>query len=114
MVRDDNNQLVTFTNPIHPKTTISIFLTGLSQTTPPATLGAAAPSNPTEFVATPPTVTLEGTNLNVTFAGLVPGQVGVYQIDAQVPKEIKDNKQASLVISQGGASTSLVVRVVNP
>jgi uncharacterized protein (TIGR03437 family) len=114
VVRDDNNQLVTFTNPIHPETTISIFLTGLSETSPPATLGAAAPSNPPEIVATPPTVTLEGTTLNVTFAGLVPGQVGVYQIDAHVPRGIKDNKQAKLVVSQGGVATSLVVRVVNP
>jgi uncharacterized protein (TIGR03437 family) len=70
--------------------------------------------NPLEFVATPPTVTLEGSTLAVTFAGLVPGQVGVYQIDAHVPKGIKDNRQAPLVITQGGASTSLVVRVVNP
>ena len=114
VVRDDNNELVTFTNPIHPNKTISIFLTGLSQTTPPAQLGAAAPSNPLEFVATPPTVTLEGTPLSVTFAGLVPGQVGVYQVDAHVPTGIKNNKQAPLVITQGGASKSLIVRVVNP
>jgi uncharacterized protein (TIGR03437 family) len=114
VVRDDNNQLVTFTNPIHPDKMISIFLTGLSQTTPPAQLGVAAPMNPLEFVATPPTVTLEGSTLAVTFAGLVPGQVGVYQIDAHVPKGIKDNRQAPLIITQGGASTSLVVRVVNP
>jgi len=114
VVRDDNNELVTFTNPIHPDKTISIFLTGLSQTSPPATLGAAAPSNLSEIVATTPAVTIDGTSLTVTFAGLVPGQVGVYQIDAHVPRGIKDNKQAQLVISQGGASTSLVVRVVNP
>jgi acid phosphatase type 7 len=114
IVRDDNHQLVTFTNPIHPDQTISIYLTGLAQTAPPAPLGDAAPTNPLDVVATMPSVTLEGTPLQVTFAGLVPGEVGVYQIDAHVPHGIQDAKQTPLVITQGGASTSVVVRVVNP
>src|SRR5437879_8493854 len=42
VVRDSNNELVNFTNPIHPDETISIYLTGLSQTSPAAPLGDAA------------------------------------------------------------------------
>ena len=62
---------------------ISIYLTGLGQTTPQPALGSAAPSNPLSNANTPPTVFIGDTPLNVIYAGLVPGEVGVYQIDAQ-------------------------------
>src|SRR5437016_10045859 len=114
VVRDSNNELVNFTNPIHPDETISIYLTGLSQTSPAAPLGDAAPSNPLAIVATTPTVTLGDAVLPVTFAGLVPGEVGVYQINAYVPAGVRDAAQAPLVVSQGTASTALQVRVVKP
>jgi uncharacterized protein (TIGR03437 family) len=59
-------------------------------------------------------VTLGSTTLAVTFAGLVPGQAGVYQINAYVPHGIADAAQAPLTIRQGAASTTVLVRVVNP
>ncbi len=34
VVRDDNGQLLSFTNPIHPDTVITMYLTGLGATTP--------------------------------------------------------------------------------
>lgn len=114
VVRDKNNQLVTFTNPIHPDETISIYLTGLGQTTPPAVLGAAAQDSPLQMAATTPQVTLGDVPLAVTFAGLMPGYAGVYQINAVVPRAIANNPQSSLVIGQGQTSTTLLVRVVNP
>jgi acid phosphatase type 7 len=114
VVRLANNELVDFTNPIHPDETIAIYLTGLAQTSPAAPLGDAAPLNPLAIVSTPPTVTLGGTPLDVTFAGLVPGEVGVYQIDAAVPHGIHDAAQTSLIVTQGSASKTLQVRVVNP
>jgi uncharacterized protein (TIGR03437 family) len=114
VVRDDDNQLVDFTNPIHPNVMISIYLTGLGQTTPQPALGSAGPSNPVANANTPPTVLIGGTPLNVIYAGLVPGEVGVYQIDAQVPPRIQSAEQTPLVVSQGAALTTLSVRVVNP
>jgi uncharacterized protein (TIGR03437 family) len=112
--RQKNNDLVTFTNPIHPGESISIFLTGLGQTTPAAPLGDAAPADPLAIVPAPPAVTLADTALQITFAGLVPGQIGVYQIDAYVPRGIRDAAQTTLAISQGAVTTALQVRVVNP
>lgn len=114
VVRLTNNELVTFTNPIHPNEMIEIFLTGLAQTSPLPALGAGAPFNPLAVVSTPPSVTLGGLALPVTFAGLVPGEVGVYQIDAYVPGNLQNSTAAPLVITQGGASTTYLVRTVNP
>ncbi len=47
--RDDNNQLVTPTNPLHPNDTVTIYLTGMGQTTPAISAGLVAPSSPLAF-----------------------------------------------------------------
>jgi uncharacterized protein (TIGR03437 family) len=52
--------------------------------------------------------------LRVTFAGLLGGNVGVYQINAVVPfKGVPSGFDIPLTISQGGSSTTLNVRVVD-
>ncbi len=114
VVRLRNNDLVTATNPIHPEEAISIYLTSMGATTPPVNAGYPAPFDPLAAVLPPPVVTLGSTTLAVTFAGLVPGQAGVYQINAYVPHGIADAAQAPLTILQGAASTTVLVRVVNP
>jgi uncharacterized protein (TIGR03437 family) len=112
--RAANNQLVDFSNPIHPGDTLVMIATGLGQTTPAAVDGAAAPLVTLEHALVTPTVTLENTNLEVTFAGLMPGQVGTYQINAVVPHKIAAGAEVPLVIQQGSGSNAFTVRVVNP
>jgi uncharacterized protein (TIGR03437 family) len=112
IVRSDNNQLVTPTNPIHPNDTVVIYLTGMGATTPPVDAGVGAPSSPLAEATAQPAVTLGGAGLNVSYAGLVAGEVGVYQINASVPFGVPQGMSIPLVISQGGATTSLNVRVV--
>ncbi len=114
VIRDDNQELVDFTNPIHPNQTITIYLTGMGTTTPLPALGAAAPANPLDYVDAAPDVSLGTVNLGVTFAGLVPGEVGVYQINAQVPGVVQAGTSIPLTITQGASSTTLAVRVVSP
>jgi uncharacterized protein (TIGR03437 family) len=112
--RAANNQLVDISNPVHPDDILVIIATGLGQTSPAATDGAAAPANPLEYASIPPTVTLGNVGLQVQFAGLIPGEVGTYQINAAVPHKISAGSEVPLVIQQGGISTSFNVRVVNP
>jgi uncharacterized protein (TIGR03437 family) len=112
VVRADNNQLVTPTNPIHPNDAVVIYATGLGRTQPAVATGQPAPSDPLPYAIISPAVTLGGMNLNVFYAGLVPGEVGVYQINAIIPGGVPQGMDIPLVISQGGSSTSLNVRVV--
>lgn len=114
IIRHDNGEPVDFTNPVHPDQTLSIYLDGLGPTVPVVPPGVPAPSNPPALLVTPPVVTLEGVTLTVTFAGLDPGQIGVYRVDVTVPHNIANAAQAALVITEGTASTTLLVRVVNP
>jgi len=74
----------------------------------------ATPMSPLSFVTQAPVLTLGGSTLNVLYAGLVPGYIsGLYQINATVPAGVPQGTDVPLVISQGGGSTTLGVRVVN-
>lgn len=114
VVRADNNQLITPTNPIHPKDTVVIYLTGMGSTVPAVDAGMPAPSSPLASAAIAPSVTLGGSAMTVLYAGLVPGEVGVYQINATAPDTLTQGLSIPLVINQGGAATTLNVRVVTP
>ena len=109
-----NGGLVTASNPIHPNDRITIYLTGMGQTNPEVATGSASPFEPLSSPLLPATVTLGGTSLFIDFAGLTPDSVGVYQINALVPfKGVPTGFDIPLTISQGGASTTILVRVVN-
>lgn len=110
--RASNGQLVTGSNPIHTGDTIIIWATGLGVTDPAVEAGQAAPSNPLPRAIIEPTLTLGGVPLGVSYAGLAPGQVGVYQINAEVPIRVPEGMDIPLTIVQGGSSTTLQVRVV--
>ena len=112
VVREKNGELVTLSNPIHPEDTITIFLTGMGNTFPAIEAGVPAPSDPLSTVIVSPVVDIAGVQLPVTYAGLSPGQVGVYQINATVPRNVKEGVSQNLRITQGGFSTTIPVRVV--
>jgi uncharacterized protein (TIGR03437 family) len=112
IVRADNGELITPTNPVHYNDTIVIYATGLGRTAPAVDSGVAAPDDQLAYAIITPSVTLGGKDLNVLYAGLVPGSVGLYQINATVPGGVPQGLEVPLIISQGGSSTSLAVRVV--
>src|ERR1022692_3821265 len=112
ITRADNGQLITPTNPVHPGDSIVIWATGLGHTSPAIDSGLPAPSDPLPFAVIHPIVTLGGVGLDILYAGLTPGSVGLNQINATVPKSVPLGLSLPLVISQGGSSTTLYVRVV--
>jgi uncharacterized protein (TIGR03437 family) len=113
VIRATNGELVTGSNPIHPGDRIIIFATGLGRTEPAAEAGLPAPSDPLPRAIIEPQVTLGGLPLTIEYAGLAPGQIGVYQINAVVPgMRVPEGMEIPLVISQGSGSTTLNVRVV--
>jgi uncharacterized protein (TIGR03437 family) len=112
--RNDNGQLITPTNPIHPGDIIIIYATGMGRTSPfvDSGLPALLPPNPLSSTVISASVTLGGVPLNVLYAGLVPGEVGVYQVNASVPAGVPQGMDIPLVVAQAGSSTALSVRVV--
>ena len=114
VIRDDDGEPVGFTNPIHPNTALTIYVTGLGLTTPLPPLGTAAPASPPAVVVASPTVTLGGVSLAVTSATLVPGKIGVYTIHVTAPAKVQVAESAPLIVTAGGNSATYNVRVVSP
>jgi uncharacterized protein (TIGR03437 family) len=113
ILRYENHELVTPTNPIHPGDSLTIYATGLGRTTPLVDAGVPAPGDPSPSALIQPAVYLGNSQLTITFAGLAPGQIGVYEIDAIVPKGgVQEGMPIPLVIKQGGSFTEIDVRVV--
>jgi len=113
VIRRDNGQIVTLSNPIHLDDWLEIYATGMGQVYPPVQTGEAGLSDPLSVVLAQPLVMLGGTVLPVYYAGLAPGSVGLYQINVKVPfKNVQTGMEVPLSITQGGYTTTVKVRVV--
>jgi len=112
IIRVANGLLATDSNPIHPGDELVIYLTGLGQTNPAGNTGYPAPGNPLSNTLTATTVTLGGMNLPVIYAGLAPGEVGVYQINVSVPGGTPTGISMPLTINQGAGTVTVSMRVI--
>jgi uncharacterized protein (TIGR03437 family) len=113
IIRADDNLLVTPSHPVHHGDTLLIFVTGLGLTSPLVAAGLPAPSNPLAQVQIPVEATLGGVSLSVLSTNLISGQTGVYQVSVSVPHNVPLGLGVPLTITQGGASFTVMVRVVN-
>jgi uncharacterized protein (TIGR03437 family) len=85
---------------------VSLFATGLGQTTPPSVTGALAAQ--TAPLALRVTVTIGDRSAEILYAGAAPGLVGVSQINARVPADVPldaPQVQAGVVVTVGGAAS---------
>ena len=85
---------------------ISIYCTGLGATDPTVPSGQPATSEPLAVVKTAVTVLIGEQPAAVNFAGLAPGFVGVYQVNAEVPPGITAGDAIPVVLIQGGVQSN--------
>jgi uncharacterized protein (TIGR03437 family) len=81
------------THPAEPGESLETYGSGLGPTNPPAPAGAPSPASPPAQALVPTAVTIGYQLAQVTFAGLVPGLVGVYQINVVVPAGLPAGRQ---------------------
>jgi uncharacterized protein (TIGR03437 family) len=102
-----NQNFMPFSTPLTPGSTIILYATGLAQTNPPATTGAGGLANqPLVFL---PTVSIGETEAQVSYAGLAPDFVGVYQLNVVVPAQLSTNR---IVVSIGGERSNVTRAVI--
>ena len=91
---------------------VSIYCTGLGDVTNRPPSGAPARAGPpySETLETP-VVTIEGLRTTVSFSGLAPNLVGVYQVNVQVPEEATPDGLAPVTISIGGSSDTVTMGI---
>jgi uncharacterized protein (TIGR03437 family) len=107
VVRQSTNLLVTDSNPVRLGDMLIIYLTGMGAVSPLVPNGTPGPQNPPANAINPPIVTLGGANLSVEYAGLAPGEVGVYQINAVVPPNAPQGASIPLIVTQGGLTETI-------
>ena len=91
-VHEDFRGPVLSSDPARNGEILHFYMTGLGPVSPPAQTGAIASSNPLQDARLPqcqlsPELGEPHTSIDVTplFAGLAPGLIGIYQLDAKIP-----------------------------
>jgi len=107
-VLDAGYNLVGPANPTTAGADLMIYCTGLGPVTNQPATGAPALANPLSWTTIAPTVTMGGAPAVVLFSGLVPGAVGLYQVNVQVPTTATKGASLPLTISVGGSTSNAV------
>lgn len=106
IAQDTSANLITSSNPAVRGQTIVIYCNGLGAVTNQPASGQPAPSNPLAQTTTLPVVTIGGQQAQVTFSGLTPGFVGLYQVNVVVPAGIGTGNQPITIAIAGQTSPS--------
>ncbi|MDX1984722.1 MAG: hypothetical protein SFV51_30900 [Bryobacteraceae bacterium] len=94
---------------------VSIYCTGLGRLDFPPRIGEPAPSDPPARTVEIPEVTIGGAPAEVSFSGLTPGALGLYQINARVGAAAQTGIAVPVTVRIGGrTSNTVTIAVVEP
>jgi len=105
---DQNNILITTSHGVPQGTVVQLFLNGLGPVTNQPASGDPASTTVLSYTTSQPTVSIGGINAPVIFSGLTPGTIGLYQVNATVPKAGSGLQPITITI---GGVTSTVSHV---
>jgi uncharacterized protein (TIGR03437 family) len=110
-----DGSLILETSPAAPGEYIVLYVVGMGLTNQNVASGSASPLPPD--LALPvdtPTLTLNGATVtNILFAGLTPTEVGLYQINFQVPSNEPNGDQQLVLTQPSGQSNTTILPVHN-
>jgi len=94
--------------PANPGEFITIYCTGLGPVTNQPPTGAPASSSPLSITTTAPAVRVGNIPATVSFSGLAPGFVGLYQVDVQIPPSAPAGNAVPITIQSRNAISNAV------
>jgi len=109
--QDANLTLITRSHPATRNGTIVLYVNGLGPVTNTPPSGEASSGNPLSTTTATPTVTIGGKQAQVSFSGLTPGVVGLYQINATLAADTPTGDQQITVAIGGVTSKASVLPV---
>ena len=87
VVHSNDFGLVTASRPARPGEILSLIATGLGPTRPGVDPGMPFPASPLALVNSPVVVRVNGTPVEVAYAGGYPGTADMYQVNFQLPAD---------------------------
>jgi uncharacterized protein (TIGR03437 family) len=92
---------------------LAIYCTGLGAVNNTPADGAPAPSSaPLATTLATPSVTIGGVPATVSYSGLAPGLVGLYQVNVQVPASVPTGDAVNLATTVGSLTSNTVTVAV--
>jgi uncharacterized protein (TIGR03437 family) len=85
---------------------LTLYCSGLGAVTNNPGDGGPASGTELSYVQAPVTAAIGGQNATVTFAGLAPGFVGLYQINLEVPTGVAAGNAVPIVVSTAGLNSN--------
>ena len=110
VVTHGDGNVVTAQNPTRPGETVVVYGTGFGPVDSPQENGLAA-ANQLTRTRRLPEVRVAGQQGTVSFSGLTPGFVGLYQINAKMPASLPSGSRQMMVIANGIESNSVAVAI---
>lgn len=98
---DQNFQLITGANPARRGQVVQIYANGLGPVDNQPPTGEPSPAEPLARTRVTPVVTIGGRQAPVSFSGLAPYFVGLYQLNVTVPADAPTGIQPVIVSSNG-------------
>jgi len=108
---DENNQVITSSNPAQRGKKAQFFLNGLGPVTNRPASGEPAPLNPLAETINKPVVTIAGRQLTPDWSGLTPTLHGLYQINVTLPEDLPAGNLPVTVTIGGKTSKSSILPV---
>ena len=111
-VLNEDSTLNSAGNPARAGSVVQIFATGLGAVSPLVPAGQPAAISPLSETVTTPVVLIGGIPAEVSYSGLAPGTVGVYQINARIPASVPASAAVPVQIQMGAAASNAVTIAV--
>ena len=92
--------------PAAPGDFVVVLCTGLGATTPAVPTGVAVPIGTLAVANLPVSATVGDIPATVSFAGLAPGYVGLYQVNLQIPAGVDFGDSVPLALTQNGVASN--------
>ncbi len=89
-----------------------MYLIGLGETNPTVASGTPSPGNPLAVPVDQPVLTIDGQPVEIFFAGLTPGGVGLFQINFKVPDNARTGTPLDVVVKQGDVQANVATLMV--
>ncbi len=101
-------QLAVAATPVARGQYVTIYCSGLGQVNGAPTDGGASGPVPLSQNLSTPIVMIGGVQATVSYSGLTPGLVGLYQVNALVPATVNPGSAVSLMLTMNGVASNTV------